>query len=55
MRLLAVGISYRTAGVELRESVDFGRRGLDTALTAFAARGVSPESVVLSTCNRAEI
>ena len=55
MRLLAVGLSHRTAPVELRESVDFGRAGLDTALHALAARGVSPETVVLSTCNRAEI
>ena len=55
MRLLAVGLSHRTAPVELRESVDFGRAGLDVALQAFAARGVSPEAVVLSTCNRAEI
>jgi len=55
MRLLAVGISHRTAPVELRESVDFARGGLDAALTALAERGVSPEAVVLSTCNRAEI
>jgi glutamyl-tRNA reductase len=53
--LLAVGISHRTAPVELREAVDFTRRGLDAALSAFAARGISPEAVVLSTCNRAEI
>jgi glutamyl-tRNA reductase len=55
MRLLAVGISHHTASVELRESVDFTRRGLDAALAAFAAGGVSPEAVVVSTCNRAEI
>ena len=55
MRLLAVGLSHRTAPVELRESVDFTRAGLDAALHALAARGVSPETVVLSTCNRAEI
>jgi glutamyl-tRNA reductase len=55
MRLLAVGISHRSAPVELRESVDFARTGLDAALAAFAARGVSSEAVVLSTCNRAEI
>ena len=55
MRLLAVGLSHRTAPVELRESVDFARAGLDAALHALAARGVSPEAVVLSTCNRAEI
>jgi glutamyl-tRNA reductase len=55
MRLLAVGLSHRTAPVELREAVDFGRAGLDRALHALATRGVSPETVVLSTCNRAEI
>jgi glutamyl-tRNA reductase len=55
MRLLAVGLSHRTAPVELREAVDFGRAGLEAALTAFAGRGVSSEAVVLSTCNRAEI
>ncbi len=55
MRLLAVGISHRTAPVELRESVDFGRGGLETALSAFAARGLGREVVLLSTCNRSEI
>src|SRR5262245_21521621 len=55
MRLLAVGISHRTAPVELRESVDFARRGLESALQALAARGITQESVVLSTCNRAEL
>ena len=55
MRLFAVGISHRTAPVELREGVDFARRGLDAALSALAARNVTREAVVLSTCNRAEI
>src|SRR4029453_11431924 len=55
MRLLAVGLSHRTAPVELRESVDFARAGLESALTALAARRMGAEAVVLSTCNRAEI
>jgi len=55
MRLFAVSISHRTAPVELRESVDFARRGLDAALTALAARNLTNEAVVVSTCNRAEI
>jgi glutamyl-tRNA reductase len=55
MRLFAVGLSHRTAPVELRESVDFARAGLEHALSALAARGISSEAVVLSTCNRAEI
>jgi glutamyl-tRNA reductase len=55
MRLFAVGLSHRTAPVELRESVDFSRKGLDAALTELASRGIGRELVVLSTCNRAEI
>jgi glutamyl-tRNA reductase len=54
MRLFAVGLSHRTAPIELRETVDFSRGGLDRALTTLASRGIS-EAVVLSTCNRAEI
>ena len=55
MRLFAVGISHRTAPVELRECLDFSRRGLDAALEALATRNLAREAVVLSTCNRAEI
>ena len=55
MRLFAVGLSHRTAPVELRECVDFTRGGVETALAALAARGEARELVVLSTCNRAEI
>ncbi|HWF83299.1 MAG TPA: glutamyl-tRNA reductase [Vicinamibacterales bacterium] len=55
MHLLLVGISHRTAPVELRERIDFQTRGVDLALHALAARGAAREAVVLSTCNRAEI
>ncbi len=55
MRLYAVGLSHRTAPVELRECVDFARGGLEQALAALAGRGIGREMVVLSTCNRAEI
>ena len=55
MRLFAVGLSHRSAPVELRERVDFGREGLERALEALASRAIARESVVLSTCNRAEI
>ena len=55
MRLFAVGITHRTAPVELRECVDFARQGVETALAAIAERKVAHEVVVLSTCNRAEI
>src|SRR3954467_827051 len=55
MRLFAVGVSHRTAPVELRETVDFSRRGLPLALEALRQRNLAREAVVLSTCNRAEI
>ena len=55
MRLFAIGLSHRTAPVELRESVDFARRGLENALAELSSRGAGREIVVLSTCNRAEI
>ena len=55
MRLFAVGVSHRTASVELRETVDFARRGLPVAIEALRERRLAREAVVLSTCNRAEI
>jgi glutamyl-tRNA reductase len=55
MRLFAVGLSHRTAPVELRECVDFSRDGVDAALRAIAGKGAAREVVVVSTCNRAEI
>src|SRR5579862_6066181 len=54
MHLLLVGLSHRTAPVDLRERVDFQGR-LDAALRTLGARGSTSEAVVLSTCNRAEL
>jgi glutamyl-tRNA reductase len=55
MHLLLVGISHRTAPVELRERVDFQARDLAAALRALSQRGSAREAVVVSTCNRAEM
>ena len=55
MRLFAVGVSHRTAPLDVRERVDFARAGFQSALSALAARNVAREMVVVSTCNRAEI
>jgi glutamyl-tRNA reductase len=55
VHLLLVGVSHRTAPVELRERVDFQARGLQGALRALADRGSAHEAVVVSTCNRAEL
>ena len=55
MHLLLVGISHRTAPVDLRERLDFQTRGLDTALHALGSRHAAREAVIVSTCNRAEL
>jgi glutamyl-tRNA reductase len=55
VHLLLVGISHRTAPVELRERVDFQARGVADALRALTERGSAREAVVVSTCNRAEL
>ena len=55
MHLLLVGISHRTASVDVRERVDFQGRGLAAALGALGGRGSTREAVVVSTCNRAEV
>ena len=52
---LLVGISHRTAPVELRERVDFQARGVAEALRALAGARLDARSGRLSTCNRAEI
>ena len=55
MHLLLVGVSHRTAPVDVRERLDFQARGIADALGALASRGSTREAVVLSTCNRAEL
>ena len=54
MHILVVGLSHRTAPVDLRERVDFQGR-VEGALRALASRGSTHEAVLLSTCNRAEV
>ena len=55
MNLLLLGVSHHTAPVELRERVDFSKRGIVTALRELALCPAPTESVVLTTCNRSEI
>ncbi len=55
MELLILGVSHHTAPVDLRERIDFSRRGIDQALGELAVCPSPDEAVVLTTCNRAEI
>jgi glutamyl-tRNA reductase len=53
--LFLLGVSHKTAPVELRERLDFSSRDLGGAVEALASRPGAAESVVLSTCNRSEL
>jgi glutamyl-tRNA reductase len=55
VHLLLVGISHKTAPVELRERLDFHAGGLADAVRQVSERGSAREAVVISTCNRAEM
>jgi len=55
MELLLLGVSHHTASVDLRERVDFSKRGVAEALRELAVSPAPPEAVVLTTCNRAEV
>ena len=55
MHLFLLGVSHRTAPVDLRERLDFSSGDLSAAAEQIAARPSMSESVVLSTCNRSEI
>jgi glutamyl-tRNA reductase len=55
MHLFLLGVSHRTAPVDLRERLDFASGNLGEAVEALAMRPSAAESVVVSTCNRSEI
>jgi glutamyl-tRNA reductase len=56
MAILAYGVNYRTAPLEVRERIAFPEEGIAEAL--HAVRGSVPtlsEAVIVSTCNRTEV
>jgi glutamyl-tRNA reductase len=55
MHLFLLGVSHKTAPVDVRERLDFSSRDLGAAVEALATRPSAAESVVLSTCNRSEV
>jgi glutamyl-tRNA reductase len=55
MPLAVVGVSHRTASVEIREQVAFGPGDAEEALVGLRGQGGIEEAVLLSTCNRTEV
>jgi len=55
MPLEVVGVSHRTAPIEVRERFAFARSRVAPALRTLCESGVASEAVLLSTCNRTEL
>lgn len=55
MALAVVGVSHRTAPVEVRERFALGRSEIPAALAHLFREGDATEAVLLSTCNRTEV
>jgi glutamyl-tRNA reductase len=55
MYILAVGLNYKTAPVEIREKLSFDEAELAEAMKALKNKKSILENVIISTCNRTEI
>ena len=55
MQFALVGLSHKTAPVEIRERLAFPSESLRAALTLLVDRKQVSEAMILSTCNRVEV
>ncbi|AKO94304.1 MULTISPECIES: glutamyl-tRNA reductase [Priestia] len=55
MHIIAIGLNYRTAPVEIREKVSFNDSELSEAMRVLKEQKSVLENVIVSTCNRTEI
>lgn len=55
MNIIVVGLSHKTAGVEVREKVAFAPTQMEKPLQAVVSLPDITEAVIVSTCNRVEI
>lgn len=55
MEIIIVGLSHKTAPVEIREKISFPGQKLEDALRQLCSWEAIKEGIILSTCNRVEI
>src|SRR5215831_9948091 len=55
MQLAVIGVSHKTAPVEIRERLAFPSDQIRSALASLRERAKAAEAMILSTCNRVEI
>ena len=55
MSLLIVGLSHKTAPIDIREKFYFPETRLPDALENLISQSAISESLIISTCNRTEV
>jgi glutamyl-tRNA reductase len=55
MHIVIVGLSHKTAPVEIRERIAFSPTAMETPLRQMAALPMVSEGLIVSTCNRVEL
>lgn len=55
MNIIVVGLSHKTAPVEIREKVAFAPTAMEKPLHALVALPSVTEGLIVSTCNRVEL
>ena len=55
MPLIVIGLSHRTAPIELRERFAFAESSVPQVLAQLRQLGLAGEAVLVSTCNRVEL
>src|SRR4030067_2733453 len=55
MRVILVGLNYKTAPVEVRERFSFSQSLLEAGLSKLSQQKNVEECLILSTCNRVEV
>ena len=54
-RIIVVGLSHKTAPVEIRERFSFNQEELEAGLVTLSAKNHIEECMIVSTCNRVEV
>ena len=55
MNIIVVGLSHKTASVDIREKVAFSPNNIEKPLHELVALEGIVEGIIISTCNRVEI
>src|SRR6186713_1753267 len=55
MQFALVGLSHKTAPIEVRERLAFNGEAVRSALSALVQKDSISEAMILSTCNRVEV